>query len=354
MLPSYLKGPLHILMIGVIWTPIVFCVGSLFYSFTDAPLTVTIWLIIPIIYLELFFVLSTWYVCKSIPLDPKNFANILLRHFISAISMVSLWLMISFGYAAAINYFYPELLFNTYFQDSIYLFTGAGFFLYFLGVLFHYTVLIQQEAKETQERLSKTELTAREAQLRVLHTSINPHFIFNSLTALSTLTVKNPDLAQKMCVQLSEFLRYNLRYELKHFTTIREELENVENYLAIEQIRLGDRLELDMDIDKSIYTVKTIPFILLPLVENAIKHGIQEMVSGGTLHFQIHPQEDFLWIRVRNPVEAGKTVRGMGLGIKTLKKRLTAEYGRQHKLKIEHHKDTFIADLKIPRKWRKN
>jgi sensor histidine kinase YesM len=353
MLPSYLKGPKTIIMIGVIWTPIVFCVGSLFYSFTGASFMVSFWIVTPLLYFQLFFVLSTWYICKGLPIDTKNLANILLRHFISAISMVSIWLLISYGYTAVLNYFYPYLLYSLYFKNSIYLFSGVGLFLYFLGVLFHYTVLIQEQAQETQQRLSRSELSAREAQLRVLHTSINPHFLFNSLPALSPLTVKNPEQAQKMCIQLSEFLRYNLRYEQKQRTTIGEELENINNYLAIEQIRLGERLIVDIDVDKNVHTVKTIPFLLLPLIENAVKHGIQQSLTGGTLHFQIQPHEEHLWIRVRNPVETQNPVDGMGLGLKTLKKRLAAEYGNQFRLKIDHDDSIFIVDLKIPRKWRK-
>lgn len=353
MLPSYLKGPKIIVTIGIMWIPIVFCVGSLFYSITDASFLITFWFVTPLLYLELFFVLSTWYVCKSLPLDTKNLANILLRHFISAISMVSIWLLISSGYTATINYFYPHLNFGAYFRNSIFLFTGTGFFLYFLGVLFHYTVLVQQQARETQKRLSQIELSARESQLRALHTSINPHFLFNSLTALSTLTVKNPDQAQQMCVQLSEYLRYNLQYEQKQSATIREELENINNYLTIEQIRLGEHLIIDMDVDKSVHSVKTIPFLLLPLVENAVKHGIQQNLAGGTLYFQIHPQGQYLWIRVHNPVETHKPANGMGMGLKTLNKRLVAEYGDQFRLKIDHKNSMFIVDLKIPRKWRK-
>lgn len=353
MIPSYIKGPTAIIEIGIVWIPIVFIVGSLFNSFTGASFWITFWITTPLLYILLLFVLSTWYICKSLPLDPKNLANILLRHFISAISMVSLWLLISYGYFLLLEYFYPELNYRTYFRDSIYLFSGVGFFLYFLGVLFHYTVLVQQQAQDTLERLSRIELTAKEAQLRALHTSINPHFLFNSLTALSALTIKDPLQAQKMCVQLSEFLRYNLRYEQKQSTTIREELENIENYLAIEQIRLGDRLIIDMDVNQTVHKVKTIPFIFLPLVENAVKHGIQENIKGGTLHFQIQPHEDFLWIRIRNPVETKVSTEGMGMGLRTLKKRLAAEYDNLFKLKIEHSDNMFIADLRIPRKWRK-
>ena len=98
---------------------------------------------------------------------------------------------------------------------------------------------------------------------------------------------------------------------------------------------------------------KTIPFLLLPLVENAVKHGIQQCLSGGILHFQIHPNQDYLWIRIRNPIEAEKQVDGMGMGLKTLKKRLAAEYGNQFRLKISHEDRMFIVDLKIPSKWQK-
>jgi sensor histidine kinase YesM len=353
MLPSYFKGAKSLILIGIIWIPIVFCVGSLFYSFSGAPILVTFWIVTPILYFNLFFVLSTWYICKNFPLDPKNLANFLIRHLISAISMVSIWLLLSYAYIYILDYFFPRALLSNYFLDSIYLFTGVGFFLYFLGVLFHYTVLVQQQAQETLQHLNQIELTAKETQLRALHTSINPHFLFNSLTALSTLTVKNPDQAQEMCVQLSEFLRYNLQYEEKQFTTIREELENIHNYLAIEQKRLGERLKINMEIDKNVHSVKTIPFLLLPLVENAIKHGIQQSVLGGTLHFQIKPQENYLWIRVSNTLEERKSVDGLGMGLKTLKKRLAAQYGKQFRLDLNQDDSMFSVDLKLPRQWKK-
>ena len=353
MKPSYIKGPKTVIAIGIIWIPIVFFAASLFYSFTGASLLTTFWIVTPIMYSKLFFVLSTWYICKILPADPKNLANIILRHLVSSLSMIGIWLLISYGYTTVLDYFYPQFSFNSYFKNSVYLLSGTGFVLYFLGILFHYFVQTQEKAQETLQRLSQSELSARESQLRALHTSINPHFLFNSLTALSTLTVKNPQQAQKMCLQLSEFLRYNLRYEQKQFTTIGEEMENIENYLAIEQIRLGDHLIIDMNVDISTYAVKTIPFLLLPLIENAVKHGIQESINGGTLHFQIQPHEEYLWICVHNPAEMDKSVQGIGLGLKILQKRLAAEYDNQFKLKIENVDNMFIVDLKIPKKWRK-
>jgi two-component system LytT family sensor kinase len=88
----------------------------------------------------------------------------------------------------------------------------------------------------------------------------------------------------------------------------------------------------------------------LPLVENAIKHGIQESLTGGTLYFKIQQQEQYLWIRVRNPIETHKPVEGMGMGLEILRKRLAAEYENQHKLKIDHDDKMFTVDLKIPQK----
>ena len=99
--------------------------------------------------------------------------------------------------------------------------------------------------------------------------------------------------------------------------------------------------------------MKTIPFLFLPLIENAVKHGIQQSLNGGTLHIQIQPHEQYLWVRVRNPIETQNSVEGMGMGLKTLKKRLAAEYGNQFSLKIGQDDSMFIVDLKIPRKWRK-
>ncbi|GAG16392.1 unnamed protein product, partial [marine sediment metagenome] len=195
----------------------------------------------------------------------------------------------------------------------------------------------------------KNRLLASSAELNSLKATIHPHFLFNSLTALSTLTKTSPELAHKVCIQLSDFLRYSLVYSRKEWASVEDELEHIKSYLGIEKIRLGKRLTLDFNINEQAMAEQLPPFSLLPLVENAIKHGFQQTTESGTLTLQIEKYPNSLRILVKNPLDkTSRTQTSPGYGLKALKQRLTNAYGDNTKLIISQKEDDFIVKLQIP------
>ncbi|MCK4263603.1 MAG: histidine kinase, partial [Candidatus Aminicenantes bacterium] len=230
------------------------------------------------------------------------------------------------------------------------LFAAAGIFLYFLAALIHYLILSLEKSREAEQQVLRNRLLASRAELNSLKATIHPHFLFNSLTALSTLTKTSPDLAHKVCIQLSDFLRYSLVYARKEWASVEDELEHIKSYLGIEKIRLGKRLTLDFSINEQAMAEQLPPFSLLPLVENAIKHGFQQTTESGTLTLQIEKYPNSMLILVKNPLDKASRTQttSPGYGLKALKQRLTNAYGDNTKLIISKKEDEFVVKLQIP------
>jgi two-component system sensor histidine kinase AlgZ len=146
-------------------------------------------------------------------------------------------------------------------------------------------------------------------------------------------------------------LLYSLRYSRKVEVPMQEELEHVRNFLEIEGLRLGERLQVEYRVDPSVLNEPVIPFILQPLVENAIKHGIRPALGGGTLSIVITATPAFMQILILNPYEKNSAAgKSSGLGLETLQKRLAAVYGEAGRLSLRQDQNEFTVTLHIPRK----
>ena len=139
--------------------------------------------------------------------------------------------------------------------------------------------------KEKQKK-STLESDLVKAELISLKAQIKPHFLFNSLNTIVALIHDNPDLAEKLTIQLSELLRYILTSSEKDKITLEEELECIKKYLTIEKERFGDRLNYEIQIDKKWLNLEVPPLILQPLIENAIKHGVSKNISSGMIKIE--------------------------------------------------------------------
>ena len=141
--------------------------------------------------------------------------------------------------------------------------------------------------EEQRSRLLASEATAREAQLQALRYQLQPHFLFNTLNAISSLVVsKQPELATEMIAKLAALLRNTLSFPEAHVVTLREELAVTEEYLAIEQVRFGPRLAVSLSVSSEAYEAQVPRFLLQPIVENAIRHGIGRRPNGGEVCHQ--------------------------------------------------------------------
>ncbi|GAL21518.1 autolysin sensor kinase [Vibrio maritimus] len=129
-----------------------------------------------------------------------------------------------------------------------------------------------------------------QAEIKLLHAQVNPHFLFNALNTISAITRRDPDKARSLIQHLSQFFRSNLKQNIET-VTLKEELAHVNAYLTIEKARFTDRLEVDIDISPDLLEQAVPSFTLQPLVENAIKHGISNLIEGGTIRIFSEPCE---------------------------------------------------------------
>ena len=166
--------------------------------------------------------------------------------------------------------------------------------LYF-GIKYYGTV------EEQRGRLLASEATARAAQLQALRYQLQPHFLFNTLNAISTLVVSNqPDQATEMIARLGGLLRNTLSFPETHIVTLREEFAVIEEYLSIEQVRFGPRLSVSLNMSPRAYEAQVPRFLLQPIVENAIRHGIARCPNGGEVVIRASAIEDRLRIEIDN------------------------------------------------------
>ena len=345
----FLKSPLYVLLMGLLWSPIVLCAVILESGLSGLPFLESLILIGPAIVLELFVVISLWFPCKAISFEKYNMIRFILRHAFSAAVLIAVWLMASGLYSELLDVLTKNGIWRARFNDAFPLLIGIGLFLYFLFSLIYYLILTQEKSRKVEQQALKSRLEASRAELMSLKTSIHPHFLFNSMTALSTLTQTSPEMAHRMCLQLSDFLRYSLDYGNQDWVHVKDEIEHIENYLEIEKIRLGERLKLDFQADPETLEENLPPFTLLPLVENAVKHAFQQSLETRTLFLRIQKMPDWLLIDIKNSYDPQSRVNeGGGHGLKGLKKRLSNVYKDKSTMVVRKEENTFSVSLRLP------
>ena len=198
----------------------------------------------------------------------------------------------------------------------------------------------QQSARERERRL-RVEAEARDARLRALRYQLNPHFLFNSLNAVSTLVLDGKaSAATRTLAQLAELLRAVLKNDALSETPLSEEIAFIERYLAIEQIRLADRLRVEVTIPEDTLDALVPSMLLQPLVENAVRHGVAPLVAGGTIRIQSSIQNARLRIRIANsglpstPLERPNPPIN-GVGLSNTAQRLETLYAAEHKFELQ-------------------
>ncbi|WP_300751281.1 histidine kinase [Janthinobacterium sp.] len=229
------------------------------------------------------------------------------------------------------------------------LFFGLGALLYCLAVAVHYLLLEFVRAKGAEQRGLEAQLMAQEAQLRMLRTQIDPHFLFNSLNSISALTSIDAAGARTMTVELASFFRQSLSMEAHTHIALEQELALIRHFLSIERVRFGERLQVSIDIDPQALPCLLPPMLIQPLVENAVKHGICGMTEGGLIAITARRAGSLLQIAVLNPIDAEQgSERGNGVGLENVRQRLAGAYGHEASVHWARQDDCFMVTISMP------
>jgi LytS/YehU family sensor histidine kinase len=205
------------------------------------------------------------------------------------------------------------------------------------------------EALEQQLRhMTDAASLHREAELFKLRQQLQPHFLYNSLNSISALIMIDRDRAQEMIGKLSDFLRHSVRREHRELIPVGEELKYIASYLGIEAARFGDRLKV---IYENTLTEEAFipPFLLQPILENAIKFGLYGRTGDVIIRVHIGLSNSMLIIRIVNPYDpSGNPPAGTGFGLEGIRRRMYLLYGRMDLIETESAGELFTTTLKIP------
>jgi hypothetical protein len=206
--------------------------------------------------------------------------------------------------------------------------------------------LLQRNHTMEQEKL-QMETNAKTAELELLKTQLNPHFLFNALNSIKALVSINPEVSREAIVKLSELLRFTLQYNKEQEIPLKEELAEVKKYLELEILRFGERLQVFYKIADDIQSAVLPPAILLTLAENAVKHGISQSSKPGEIIIEgtLHENELILIMKNTGVYAPGERI---GIGLLHIRRRLEELYKGKAVLNLENHDNYVIATLKIP------
>lgn len=207
----------------------------------------------------------------------------------------------------------------------------------------------------TNRKAAKLEQSKLETELRFLRSQISPHFFFNTLNNIYSLTLEKSDKAPDVVLKLSELMRY-LLYETKNKRqSLEKEIICIHNYLDLERIRYGDDLDINMEVSGDISGKKISPMLLIPFVENAFKHGVNENIGKVFISIKLEVKNDYLYFEVANSISQRRKKSlplqlkpNGGIGIKNVKKRLEIGYTpKEYDLKIGKKNGHFLIQLKL-------
>jgi signal transduction histidine kinase len=225
------------------------------------------------------------------------------------------------------------------FLIPIFLITAIWWLIYFV---WHYI----DRSRNTQVDKLKLESTVKELELKTIKSQLNPHFIFNALNSIRALVDENPQRARTAITELSNILRSSMQVEKAETVSLENELSIVKDYLALETIRFEERLKVEYDIDPETLELPIPPMMLQTLVENAIKHGISRIITGGTVLIGSHVKDMQHEITIENTGQLSVSGSGFGFGIQSTRQRLSMLFGSRASFNISN-KDGGMVEVKV-------
>ncbi len=294
-----------------------------------------------------FLAITIWYPIRYSNPEGKLSLRIALTYLVVGAVVITGWL--SLGYVILRALLVDQQSYFQFLNDSFIARVATGILYYGVTLLIYHLFIYGKELEAKKLTETNLNLLVKESELNVLRSQLNPHFLFNSLNSISSLTISDPDTAREMIIKLSEFLRYALKHGEREKTRLAEEIKNIDLYLQIEKIRFGEKLIFEKEIAGECEEGLIPNMILQPLFENAVKHGVYESTEPITIKMSCRMDQKDLLISISNNYDPNQASRkGAGIGLKNVRNRLLLIYGRDDLLRVEKPGKDFIVHLQIP------
>jgi hypothetical protein len=331
-----------------VWVPVGGALAVLLALSGDRPWAEAAAVALPLTVPYAFICLSSWYLCRTVPLQGPFALRVLATLAAAAAVSTSLWLLAGRAWSAFLAASAFPGADEAFLRQTPLLF-AVGTLLFLLAAALHYVLIAFEESRLAETRALELKVLSSEAELRALRGQIQPHFLFNSLNSISALTATDPEGARRMTLLLAGFLRSSLTLGPRDLITLGEEMALVERFLAIERVRFGKRLAVEQQVDDDVRDWLVLPLILQPLVENAVTHGIAGLLEGGVVTIEAHRRGERVEIEVLNPCDPDRPRKpGTGLGLENVRRRLEAFHGREARLDVLETEAAFRVVMSVP------
>ncbi len=290
---------------------------------------------------------ALWFPVKQFNTTENGILRAIINHLVMTFIVLGIWVFLT--RFLVMLFLEDKAPYELFWENSIYYRLGAGAFIYAVVMLTYYLMISIDNIAKKNMREAKLENMLKETELMMLRSQINPHFLFNSLNSISSLTISDAERAREMVIKLSDFMRYALSRKEDRTVNLQTELENLRLYLDIEKIRFGERLVLEEDVQEECLSVRVPNMILQPLYENAIKHGVYESADTVSIKLNAKRVNGAITISISNDFDPESIpAGGTGTGLKNVSRRLELYYGNRSWLKTTKKDTVFTAELFIP------
>ncbi len=267
--------------------------------------------------------------------------------------LVMVWIFsliwVTASYAICNDIFFTDNAYLLFLKRSLPWRFIIAFFLFSNAATLYLLLLYNDSLRDKQRGEVQLLEKVKESELNMLKSQINPHFLFNSLNSISSLTITDPDKAQDMVIKLSDYLRYSISHNDIKLQDFCKELANIERYLEIEKVRFGDKLQYSNDISQECLNTRIPIMLLQPLYENAIKHGVNESTTPIHINTKAIISGNLLLLEIKNNYESPiANKKGAGIGLTNIRERLQLMYASDTLMNINSENGIFTVKILIP------
>lgn len=293
--------------------------------------------------------LPYWYLVRVLPADSTPLARLAGTWLGVGFVSLAIWIAAGIGWQSLLMRIetgsWQE--WNAKPVTFLMLFSGAiGLLVALLG---HYMLAAFDRSVQAERRALELRVLAREAELRSLRGQLDPHFLFNSLNSVAALIGTDAQAARRMCYLMASFFRKSLGLGGQQSIPLSEEISLAETFLAIEEVRFGDRLRKKFDVAPDALALAVPPLVLQPLVENAVHHGVAHLLDGGEVWVRAHQRDGLLEIAVENRCDPDRPPsRGAGVGLANVRSRIDTLFGHRGSVDVTAAPDSFRVSIVLP------
>jgi sensor histidine kinase YesM len=331
----------------IVWVTIIVSHAIILNFFYNQPLHYS--LVDSLVFSLIFELLSLglWFPVRFINLKQTPSIDIFLNHLGTASISIIIWYLSSVSILSFLFSGSPDYL--KFLDESAPWRFAMGLFYYIITIFVYYLYISFRNMEEKIAQEAELKGLIKETELSLLKSQINPHFLFNSLNSISSLTITNPEKAQEMIIKLSDFLRYSIGQKEKQLVSLQDELHNINLYLDIEKSRFGDKLNFSIEVPEGCYSKLLPNMILQPLIENSIKHGVYESTEPITIWVTCQIDGSNLKVAVKNNFDPeSRSKKGTGMGLKNIQHRLKIIYQSDYLMQVSRDNQLFCVSVTFP------